>query len=475
MKTKTAVDEALARLTRAIDRPWDNGSLPSYEDKSTPVTRFLNRWTKPTPDSISGTLPTPHPRDPLYPTHDPDLPTPYPRTHATPIETTHTTRKNAPTKHQTTPPTSQPAPATSQPAPSARRQLTAPLPSEAAPSPRTRSSAPLPGEAAPADQTRPTEPPSAEAAPSTRARLAALASTHSASTPGTHPIAPATDRFPAISLPTARRDDAVPTHVTQAGHEHPHSTPATDSFPAISSVPADPTPSATAARHRHDDPPPRVHPSPEHPDDPSYLLADPPTTADDLLDDPKPPRRRLRIPRIAAVVAVLTGTLLAGFLTLPSTPTTAAEPPQPLDLPTAPTSRTLTIDVQGKVLNPGVHHLPEGSRIVDAIKASGGLKPGADTTDLNLARPLVDGEQIRVDIAPAPPPPADPATPPRANLNTAPVYQLDALPGVGIVTAQRIVEFRTRHGRFTDVAQLRQIEGIGPARFAKLKDLVTVD
>ena len=122
--------------------------------------------------------------------------------------------------------------------------------------------------------------------------------------------------------------------------------------------------------------------------------------------------------------------------------------------------------------------LAEGARVADALREVGGPVPGVDLGALNLARRLADGEQIYVGV-PAPPG-AEPAPvasgPPgiadKVDLNTATLASLDTLPGVGPVTAQRIVDWRTQHGRFDSVEQLREIDGIGPSRFAKLKDLV---
>jgi competence protein ComEA len=139
----------------------------------------------------------------------------------------------------------------------------------------------------------------------------------------------------------------------------------------------------------------------------------------------------------------------------------------------------VTVDIAGKVAHPGLRRLPKGSRVADALTAAGGPLPGTDTTTLNLARPLVDGEQILVGIRAAPAAasgPADPsgASPPSGpvSLSSATPAQLDALPGVGPVLAQHIVDFRTRHGGFTSLAQLRQIPGIGPRKFATLQPLV---
>jgi competence protein ComEA len=139
----------------------------------------------------------------------------------------------------------------------------------------------------------------------------------------------------------------------------------------------------------------------------------------------------------------------------------------------------LVVDVEGKVRHPGIVRVPKGSRVIDAVDAAGGLLPGTDTAGLNLARLLADGEQILVGIA-APPGSTPtsgassgmPAGP--LDLNTATFEQLQELPGVGPVLAQRIVDYRTEQGRFTSVDQLREVSGIGDQRFAELKDLVRV-
>jgi competence protein ComEA len=153
-------------------------------------------------------------------------------------------------------------------------------------------------------------------------------------------------------------------------------------------------------------------------------------------------------------------------------------------VPTAPPA-PLVVSVSGKVHRPGLVEVAEGARVADVLDAAGGALPGTDLSALNLARRVVDGEQVAVgvpaapDAAPlavpgAPPSPASGAPPGKVDLNAAAVEQLDALPGVGPVTAQRILEWRTRHGRFTRVEQLREIEGIGERRFAQLRELVVV-
>ncbi|MFI1508998.1 MULTISPECIES: ComEA family DNA-binding protein [unclassified Streptomyces] len=153
----------------------------------------------------------------------------------------------------------------------------------------------------------------------------------------------------------------------------------------------------------------------------------------------------------------------------------------------------IVVDVSGKVRKPGIHRLPAGSRVVDALVAAGGVRPGADTDGLNRARFLVDGEQVVVGVpsaagaaAGAGPgagsgagsagsagtagPGGGPAVP--VSLNTATVDQLEALPGVGPVLAQHIIDHRAQHGGFRSVDELRDVNGIGERRFADLRNLV---
>jgi competence protein ComEA len=146
----------------------------------------------------------------------------------------------------------------------------------------------------------------------------------------------------------------------------------------------------------------------------------------------------------------------------------------------------IVVDVSGKVREPGIQRLPAGSRVADALKAAGGVRPGTNTDTLNRARFLVDGEQVVVGgpAAPAPVPvpvpgmggpvaggPVGTAAAP-VSLNTATVDQLDTLPGVGPVLAQHIVDYRTQHGGFRSVNELREVNGIGDRRFADLRNLV---
>ena len=149
---------------------------------------------------------------------------------------------------------------------------------------------------------------------------------------------------------------------------------------------------------------------------------------------------------------------------------------------TSPTSaavpvRPLVLSVSGKVRRPGLVEVPDGARVADVLKAAGGALPGTDLTGLNLARRVTDGEQVAVGVPAAPgavPGGAAPATGGKIDLNSATAAQLDTLPGIGPVTVQKIIDWRTKNGRFARVDQLREIDGIGERRFAQLRELVTV-
>lgn len=134
----------------------------------------------------------------------------------------------------------------------------------------------------------------------------------------------------------------------------------------------------------------------------------------------------------------------------------------------------IVVDVAGHVQRPGIVTLPAGSRVHEAIEAAGGLAGVVDTTSLNLARKLVDGEQVLVGIAPASPAGSPESADGTTNLNTATVDQLDELPGVGPVTAQSIVDWRTENGPFRSVDDLLEVRGIGEGTLGDLRDLVTV-
>jgi competence protein ComEA len=169
----------------------------------------------------------------------------------------------------------------------------------------------------------------------------------------------------------------------------------------------------------------------------------------------------------------------------------AAPPPSPAAsgaVGLAEQGAVLLVHVLGAVVDPGVYELDDGSRVVDAVAAAGGLLPTADAGSVNLARPLADGEQLRVlavgEAPPvgAPPPAAGGGGPPGAvaaagapvNLNAASEIDLDALPRIGPAMASRIVEYRTANGPFTAVDDLLQVPGIGEKTLEGLRPLVTV-
>jgi competence protein ComEA len=136
------------------------------------------------------------------------------------------------------------------------------------------------------------------------------------------------------------------------------------------------------------------------------------------------------------------------------------------------------VHVAGAVRRPGLYRLAEGKRVADAVARAGGATAPADTAAINLAAPLADGMQVivprRVAVAAgggggA----AEAAVPARVSLSSASAAELDALPGVGPVTAQKIVDYRAAHGGFRAVEDLDAIPGIGPARIEQLRDLTT--
>jgi competence protein ComEA len=197
-----------------------------------------------------------------------------------------------------------------------------------------------------------------------------------------------------------------------------------------------------------------------------------------------PGRRGVRALAVVAALIVLVAAVLA-WRARPRpevvAPAVPAGPPA-ADRAAAPaaTSTAIVAAVAGRVRRPGLVRLPAGARVADALEAAGGVLPGTDVSFLNLARPVADGELIVVGVTPPPGSAgagvsaAVPTGGGKINLNTATLAQLDTLPGVGPVLAQRILDHRDQHGGFRSVGDLRQVDGIGDARYEQLKDLVTV-
>ena len=188
------------------------------------------------------------------------------------------------------------------------------------------------------------------------------------------------------------------------------------------------------------------------------------------------------------IAGLLAALLLAGWTWLDrprvdpvdGAPAVSSVPPTPPVGEVAEASATVVVSVVGQVTTPGLVTLPTGSRVADAIEAAGGLLPEADPASVNLAAVVADGEQLAIGL------PAtivagggQPGSAGRGgggllDLNTAGVAELDALPGIGPVLAQRIVEYRSRQGPFRSVEELDDVPGIGPAIAAELAELVTV-
>jgi competence protein ComEA len=143
----------------------------------------------------------------------------------------------------------------------------------------------------------------------------------------------------------------------------------------------------------------------------------------------------------------------------------------------AAVAKLIVVDVAGDVRRPGLHSVPAGSRVQDAIVAAGGATRKAQLDAVNLAAPVADGEQIVVPgsgaggvAAVSSPAGSSPSAP--LDLNSATLEQLEALPGIGPVTAQKILDYRQQHGAFHAVSELEGVPGIGPAHMAQLKGLV---
>jgi competence protein ComEA len=176
-------------------------------------------------------------------------------------------------------------------------------------------------------------------------------------------------------------------------------------------------------------------------------------------------RRALVLAAAALVLLAVAGRTLAGAGAASEQP--AAQPLVPEAAAVAP---RLVVHVAGAVKRPGLYRLAQGKRVADAVARAGGATAPADTAAINLAAPLADGMQVLVPRRGPAVAGKQPAG--RVSLGSATLAELDALPGVGPVTAQKILDFRTQHGGFRSVDDLDAIPGIGPARIEQLRDVV---
>jgi competence protein ComEA len=187
-------------------------------------------------------------------------------------------------------------------------------------------------------------------------------------------------------------------------------------------------------------------------------------------------RRRLLIAAGCLALLLFVGSKL---LVRPQ-PTAGLAPPVAPPAETAAAATVVVVDVVGAVRRPGLYRLEQGARIADAVARAGGATAKADLALINLAAPLADGEQVVVPKRGAAAPagalsaggPAGVPSSGPVHLSTATLEQLDSLPGIGPVTAQKILDYRQKQGAFTSVDELDAVPGIGPARLDQLKDLV---
>ena len=173
---------------------------------------------------------------------------------------------------------------------------------------------------------------------------------------------------------------------------------------------------------------------------------------------------------LALVLVAVLAAAVAGFLLLRGRPSEQPVAPVPV-VSGSPGGALLVVDVAGRVRHPGLVRLPAGARVDDALKAAGGVLPGTSTGTLNLAAKVQDGQQVLVGADVAPVAAGGSAL---LDLNTATAQDFDALPGIGPVLADRIVSWRTEHGRFGSVDQLREVSGIGESKYQSLKAKVRV-
>jgi competence protein ComEA len=195
-------------------------------------------------------------------------------------------------------------------------------------------------------------------------------------------------------------------------------------------------------------------------------------------------RYRRYILMVLLILVVVLGGIF--FLRRPEPEPITILPPEPTATPVpTPTPRPLCVYVSGAVARPDVYELPHDSIVKDAIEAAGGPTGEADLNRINLARRVHDEEQIYVPQKGEESPPVSPPSGPsssspssqeggKVNINTATAEELDTLPGVGPSIAQRIIDYRTKHGPFQSIEDIKNVKGIGDVTFEKLKDKITV-
>lgn len=141
-------------------------------------------------------------------------------------------------------------------------------------------------------------------------------------------------------------------------------------------------------------------------------------------------------------------------------------------------NQVIYIDVAGKVKTPGVYQLPEGSRVIDAITIAGGVKLGVSTSHINLARKLVDGEQVLIMKEKFISAPTSSGRKSifagKVSLNSASKAQFDSLPGIGPVIAQRIIDYRNKNGPFQTLESIQSVSGIGESIFRQISSRLTL-
>lgn len=187
-----------------------------------------------------------------------------------------------------------------------------------------------------------------------------------------------------------------------------------------------------------------------------------------------------------SLIGVMAGFALAGLLFFIA----RAPAGEPIVLQPAPTKSPIAVHVIGAVPRPGLYEFAEGARVQDAIDAAGGLLSSGDTTSINLAALLEDGQQLNIPYKageePAPFQTNEPFLPGATateepsensdliNINTASVEELDSLPGIGPTIAQRIVDYRDENGPFQSIEDILNVSGVGPSTYDQIKDLITV-